>query len=396
MKKLALILSLMCVITVSITACDDNSKTNENNKTVVSTNNNSQKDNSNEVSTETNSSPENVENKQEEVIDISGEKEVENIVVDDESQIKEEANSTNANSEYTIIKFSDMYETKGTNKNVSTMLKNLNGKKVQIKGYPAVQSPLDESFVYLNNQPYVTCPFCTIGDITKLEVIPIFMANKSKIKYTENAMNVYGTLEVAPKLDSEGYTTQFRVYADKVEEIQDTAANKAVNEYYANLSQQGMIYDIQTLQMNIEYVSNLEYMAYYDEKFQNGQSPVLDQIAVVKGIADEYLGYDSQYGKGFGSGFAYLDYIKECPDIVKSLEPADERLKKLNDELIEMYNKEIVILEKYQNIAYKVHALGNNLTLTQAQGFVKELTALNSDNLKQYNQFTAWNNKLRE
>ena len=33
---------------------------------------------------------------------------------------------------YTIIKFSDMYEIKGTTKEVSTAFKNLNGKKVEL------------------------------------------------------------------------------------------------------------------------------------------------------------------------------------------------------------------------------------------------------------------------
>ena len=275
--------------------------------------------------------------------------------------------------------------------NVSTTLKNLNGKKVSIKGYPAVQSPLVESFIYLNNQPFVTCPFCTIGDTTKLEVIPIYMANGGKIKYTENAFIAYGKLEVSAKVDSEGYTTQFRIYADKVEELQDDGADKAVNEYYSNLSQEGMIYDIQTLQMNIEYATSPEYMQYYDEKLSTGKSTKMDKVAVVKAIAEEYVGYDAQYGNRFGSDRTYLIYIKECPEIVKMC----ERLKKLNDELIELYNAEIKILEKYQNICYKIYALKDNITEKQADGFIKDLTSLNAGNLKQYEAFTAWNNKLR-
>ncbi len=305
-----------------------------------------------------------------------------------EAKTEETKKEESKSSEYTIIKFSDMYETKGKLKNVSTMLKNLNGKKVQIKGYPAVQSPLDESFVYLNNQPYVTCPFCTIGDITKLEVIPIFMANKSKIKYTENALNVYGTLEVAAKVDSEGYTTQFRVYADKVEELKDDNSNKAVNAYYQKLSEEGMIYDIQTLQMNIEYATNPEYMVYYDEALQTGKSTSLNKMSAIKGIVDEFLSYDERYN-------GYLRYIKECPDIVKMCEPEDERLKGLNNELIELYNKEIEILQKYQDAVYAFNTI-KSPTNADAETAYKALTALNSSNLKLYNEFTAWNNKLRE
>ena len=311
------------------------------------------------------------------------------MIVSGEKENSEPLSNLEKNEEYTLIKFSDMYETKGTVKNVSTMLKNLDGKKVTIKGYPAVQSPLDESFVYLNNQPYVTCPFCTIGDVTKLEVIPIYMANKSKIKYTENSLTVYGKLEVAAKVDSEGYTTQFRIYADKIVETEDTNANKAVNTYYSLLTQAGMIYDIQTLQMNIEYATNPEYMTYYDEAFQTGKSKTINKETVIKGIVSEYLGFDNQYG---GS---YLEYIKECPGIVKQYEPADGKLKKLNNELVDLYNKEIVVLEKYQNAVYAYNNIANATSADAEQTF-NALTAINADNLKLYDEFTLWNNKLRE
>ena len=383
MKKILLFILAIFICTFFLTACEDEKKPNQKETKPAKVETNIVEESSEEstISGEQNQANSgDIEENKEEV----------------KEEIKEEPVQDNKNGEYTIIKFSDMYETKGKVKNVSTMLKNLDGKKVEIKGYPAVQSPLDESFVYLNNQPYVTCPFCTIGDVTKLEVIPIYMADKSKIKYTENAIDVYGTLEVAQKIDTEGYTTQFRVYADKVEEIKDSNANKAVNDYYKMLSEQGMIYDIQTLQMNIEYSSNLEYMAYYDEKLQTGKSKTMDKVAVVKAIADEYLGFDSQYGNGFGTDYTYLIYIKECPDIVKTCEPKDERLIKLNNELIKLYVDEITLLEKYENICYRIHALGDNITDKEAGDFIKELQALNAPNLKQYEAFTSWNNRLRE
>ncbi len=375
MKKLIFVISIICAFTLCLTACDEKEeKTNTENQ-------------ANTTQTQKVSA-----NEKEEIIEVattSGE----NMIVEEK---KEEPKKEEENSEYTTIKFSDMYETKGSIKNVSTMLKNLNGKKVRIKGYPAVQSPLDESFVYLNNQPYVTCPFCTIGDVTKLEVIPIYMANKGKIKYTENAIDVVGTLEVSPKVDTEGYTTQFRVYADKVSEIQDSTANKLVNEYYSKLSERGMIYDIQTLQMNIEYATNPQYMMYYDSKLQTGASTTLDKVAVCKAIAEEYIGYDSEYGDGFGTDYTYLEYVKECPGIVESCAPEDERLKGLNDELVKLYNDQISILEKFQNICYKIYASKDNVTEKDANKYFSDLQALNKPNMKQYEIFTAWNNKLRD
>lgn len=302
----------------------------------------------------------------------------------DSSNLNEQVTSTSVVEEYTEIKFSDMYETKGNEKNVSKMLQNLEGKKVKLRGYPAVQSPLDESFVYLNNQPYVTCPFCTVGDITKLEVIPIFMADGSKIKYTEDVMMVYGTLEVEAKVDSEGYTTQFRIYADKVELSQATDADKEVQAYYSDLSNAGMIADIQRLQMDIEYASNPEYMTYYGETTRE----------IVNGIINEYIGIDNQFKQNGNVDFSYVEYIKECPDIIKSCEPEAERLKSLNNELIELYNDQIEVLQKYEAIVYKYN--GTELSDAEIENVYNEFVSLNGENLDLYNRFTAWNNKLRE
>ena len=300
------------------------------------------------------------------------------------SNIEISKNNNINKEEYTEIRFSDMYETKGTEKNVSKILQNLDGKKVVIKGYPAVQSPLDESFIYLNNQPYVTCPFCTIGDITKLEVIPIFMADGSQIKYTEDTMIAYGTLEVEAKVDSEGYTTQFRIYADKIETAEATNRDKDVQAYYSILTDAGMIYDIQNLQMNIEYISNPEQMSYYGETKRD----------IVKGIIDEYLGYDEGIASDYGEGYSYLIYIEECPEIVEACEPEDERLKTLNNELIEIYNDEIKILKEYEKIVYETK--DKELTDVEVENAYNAFVKLNANNLDLYNRFTAWNNKLRE
>lgn len=313
----------------------------------------------------------------------------------DGSQVSKEAGQTNLGEvtqkesvitdNYTEIKFSDMYETKGTEKNVSIKLQNLNGQKVKLRGYPAVQSPLDESFLYLNNQPYVTCPFCTIGDITKLEVIPVFMADGSKIQYTEDGLLVYGTLEVEAKVDSEGYTTQFRIYADKIENSPASNTDQEVQSYYSSLSNMGMIADIQNLQMNIEYASNPDYMTYYGETKRD----------IVKGIIDEYIGRDQNYAQNAGEEYTYLVYIKECPDIVKSCEPANNtKLQELNNELVTLYEEQIKVLEKYEKIAYQY--ANRDLTDAEVDAAYQDFVSLNADNLDLYNRFTAWNNKLRE
>lgn len=279
-------------------------------------------------------------------------------------------------SKYTQIKFNEMYETNLDTKEVSQKLKLLNGKKVILSGYMAEQSPVDESFIYLVSQPYVVCPFCTLGDITKLDVMTVYMANGTGIKFRTNAVEIYGTLEVEPKQDSFGYTTQFRIIADRVENLEESEGNEALNSYYNQLNEAGMILDIQQLQMNIDSLTDPDTMASY-----YGTTPV----EVIDKIKEDTM---------WDSIDQYVVYIKECPDIVKSCEPEDEKLKAVNESLIELYNKEITLLEKVASIVTDIKS--NNKTDEEKTKCYNELVSYKDENIKLFDEFNNWNNKLRE
>lgn len=283
-----------------------------------------------------------------------------------------------SNSSYPKIKFSEMYETVNNVKNISQTYKSFNDKKVELSGYMAVQSPLDKSFIYLVNQPYVSCPFCAIGDVTKLEIIPVYMANGKGIEYTENGVTVRGKLEVAEKVDSLEYTTQCRIYADSIEEAKSENVDTELQRYYAGLSEAGMIIDIQTLQMDIEYLTNPTYMKDFGSTKREKLNGVVNSIA---SNIDQYL-----------------SYIKECPDIVAQV-PSGYNitrgdLLKLNEEFIALYNKQIILFEKF---AKTVKAADKtSLTDEEVNVLFDMLMSANKENLKLYDEFTAWNNKLRE
>lgn len=279
-------------------------------------------------------------------------------------------------SKYTQIKFNEMYETNLDTKEVSQKLKLLNGKKVMLSGYMAEQSPVDESFIYLVSQPYVVCPFCTLGDITKLDVMTVYMANGTGIKFRTNAVEIYGTLEVEPKQDSFGYTTQFRIIADRVENLEESEGNEALNSYYNQLNEAGMILDIQQLQMNIDSLTDPDTMAFY-----YGTTPV----GVIDKIKEDTM---------WDNIDQYVVYIKECPDIVKSCEPEDEKLKAVNESLIELYNKEITLLEKVASIVTDIKS--NNKTDEEKTKCYNELVSYKDENIKLFDEFNNWNNKLRE
>lgn len=279
-------------------------------------------------------------------------------------------------SKYTQIKFNEMYETNLDTKEVSQKLKLLNGKKVMLSGYMAEQSPVDESFIYLVSQPYVVCPFCTLGDITKLDVMTVYMANGTGIKFRTNAVEIYGTLEVEPKQDSFGYTTQFRIIADRVENLEESEGNEVLNSYYNQLNEAGMILDIQQLQMNIDSLTDPDTMASY-----YGTTPV----EVIDKIKEDTM---------WDNIDQYVVYIKECPDIVKSCEPEDEKLKAVNESLIELYNKEITLLEKVASIVTDIKS--NNKTDEEKTKCYNELVSYKDENIKLFDEFNNWNNKLRE
>ncbi len=277
--------------------------------------------------------------------------------------------------DYTSIKFTEMYDNTANEKNVSQRLQLLNGKKVVLSGYMAEQSPVDETFIYLVSQPYVVCPFCTIGDTTKLDVMNVMMANGTGITFRTNAVNIYGTLEVEPKVDAFGYTTQFRILADRIENLEENSENKAVDNYYSALNSEGMILDIQQLQMNIDSLTNPETMQYYGTTVAE----------IIDGIKADTMWDDID---------GYVSYIKECPDIVASVEPEEEDLKALNQELIDLYNKEINLLERVAVVVKEIKA--SNQTDEEKQSSYQTLTSFKDENLALFDEFNSWNNKLRE
>ena len=290
-------------------------------------------------------------------------------------------------SNYSKIKFSEMYETNNGVKDISKVYKSFDGKNIEISGYMAAQSPLDSSYIYLVNQPYVSCPFCTIGDITKLEVIPVYMANKSKINFKENGVIVQGKLEIGEKVDSMTYTTQCRIIADKITDIASENVDTELQSYYVGLAQSGMIIDLQTLQMDIEYATNPEYM----QNYGNTKSEIVD------GIINEYAtikGTEYEQGKYSYNGITdYLRYIKECPEIVKSCMTQRDDLVKLNNELLDIYNKQIEIMTNFVSLIVEG---GTASDLASKEAVYDKLVALNSKNLKMYEMFNSWNNRLRE
>lgn len=80
-------------------------------------------------------------------------------------------------------------------------LKTLNGTQVTISGYMATSSPVDGSFLFLMNLPYQSCPFCVPNTSQLSNTVEVYPQKGESFGFTNQAIQVTGTLEVAPSED---------------------------------------------------------------------------------------------------------------------------------------------------------------------------------------------------
>ncbi len=127
--------------------------------------------------------------------------------------------------------------------NLSLRVRELDGKKVSITGFMAMQSPLDGSFVYLTNMPLVVCPYCIPGTNTLLNAIPAIAPAGKPIKYTEQPVTVIGVLEIGEKKDFFGYTTPLRINVESIAVADAGKLSPSLKEY-AMLASDGVIMEV--------------------------------------------------------------------------------------------------------------------------------------------------------
>jgi hypothetical protein len=279
-------------------------------------------------------------------------------------------------SKYTEIKFGDMYQTKDSTKTVSEKYKMLSGKKVVLRGYMAEQSPVDESFIYLVSQPFVVCPFCTLGDVTKLDVMYVEMENGAGIKFRNEPIDVYGTLEVEEKQDMFEYTTQFRIIADSIVNVEETEGDPQVEAYFAQLNQDDLIFYITTTQTNMGWFLDLDYL--YNELGYTD-----DMIISEMGAKENYDGLSKE--------------VEQCGENItklKKIVPSDPRLAELNLELIDIYEKQKALFE---DLCSQVAIIGDaNKTKEEKLPVLDKFREIYKSNIELFNRSNDWNNKLRE
>ncbi|CAM3575266.1 hypothetical protein TR75_06060 [Hydrogenibacillus schlegelii] len=119
------------------------------------------------------------------------------------------------------LKFSELYAGKSVRGLIlSKKLTDLNGHRVEMKGYmaPPLQPRLD--FFVLTRVPLALCPFCSSDADWPEDIVVIYLPQGKTIEATEKPVRVVGKLDVGPYTDDKtGFVSLVRIYAERVEVI---------------------------------------------------------------------------------------------------------------------------------------------------------------------------------
>lgn len=113
------------------------------------------------------------------------------------------SNNTSNNNEVFRIKFKNLVALKD--------LEKYKDKTVEAIGFLSPITAYDESFTYLMNLPFQTCPYCNPSDTKITNTLAIFAKQGEKIKYTDAAVVVRGTLKLEDYTDEYGYQYNYRL-----------------------------------------------------------------------------------------------------------------------------------------------------------------------------------------
>lgn len=197
-------------------------------------------------------------------------------------------------------------------------LKSLDGTEVTINGYLATSSPVDGSFVFLMNLPFQSCPFCVPNTSQLSNTMEVYPEEGKTFSYTNQAVKVTGTLEVAesedePFTDMYGYEFAFKI-ADASYTIlkdEDMSAELALWQKFASTDLMNEINDM------YNYVNFLcSWNEYYVDSYDDGQGNTVPGYYLYASDALNFVQQEgAQYHYGYQEG--YFD------DIISKIEAID-------------------------------------------------------------------------
>ena len=189
-------------------------------------------------------------------------------------------------------------------------LKTLDGQKVTINGYMATSSPVDGSFIFLMNLPYQSCPFCIPNTSQLSNTIEVYPKKKESFSFTNQAVKVVGTLQVAASKDQYftdefGYQFNFRIIdaTYTILKAEDLSADIALWQSLASSDVVSEIYDM------YDYVNFLcDWYEYYVNTFTDSSGNLVPGYYLHPQDAYYYVTTaNAQWNYGYKTG--YFDNI---------------------------------------------------------------------------------------
>lgn len=197
----------------------------------------------------------------------------------------------------TELRFSDAVE--------YSAIEALDGQRVRITGYIATLSPLDGSYIYLLNMPYQSCPFCLPNTDQLTNTMAVYAPAGRSFSYTQQAVEVTGTLETGDFSDDFGYTYNYRIVDASIAEVDLSQ----VSEEYAlwkSIAADGVVEEVNAMLNYLYFVCQwTEYIS--TQTFDDGSST---SWYLYPGDALNLLNDDSAYGYAQQSAQDYF------PDLI--------------------------------------------------------------------------------
>lgn len=252
-------------------------------------------------------------------------------------------------------------------------IESLNGKPVSIIGYMATVSPVSGKFMYLVNLPYQSCPFCVPNSTQLANTMAVYAPEGKTFTYTEQAIQVTGTMEVGDYTDEYGYVYNYRI-VDASYEIVDLST---VSEQYAlwmSIASDGVVGDLTKM---FDYLYFVCQWTEYTSTMTGDDGSTITYY-LYPGDAQNYLNDDGPYGFASYRASDYFDNLIARVNAISSTELTD---------LVQII-QDAHTLEKYAvseleagNYAYDEFA--DKYTLNDSQNLADQFNAL-------YLRYSQW------
>ncbi len=161
-------------------------------------------------------------------------------------------------------------------------IKKLDGRTVTIIGFMSTTSPLDGSYMYLQNMPYQSCPFCLPNTNILANTIAVYAPKGQSFRFQDIPLKVTGVIEVGSMMDELGYEYNYRLVDAKIERAEVTGLGREIR-IYTELVDQGFAAEFSELMGDIYRTINHHE---FDIPYEGVEQLSPHQLNVIKGMFD--------------------------------------------------------------------------------------------------------------